>query len=199
MKITMVLAIASIVPTAVTAQTTPKIEIAAVYAPIETGALGLANLDGPRLAGTDYVTKPVPAFRSGWLISAAPVMNRFFAIAVEVSSASTTFNPAPEFGEFSQDLYIDLFSVAAGPKFTERYEHAVIFAQVLLGRERLKATLENGRSGSDWQMAFQPGAGVDIRIARNLAMRAGLNVRVVRAESRSTLEGQYTIGMVVSR
>ena len=86
---------------------------------------------------------------------------------------------------FSQDLLgieifdLQIWTIMSGPKFTLRKSERVApFGQVLLGGALLNGTIL-GESGSEWDFALQPGGGVDVALSDAVALRFGVDVRVL--------------------
>jgi hypothetical protein len=76
------------------------------------------------------------------------------------------------------------YTIAVGPKLnTSRNSRLIIFAQALAGIEASSSTLHTPPSpdfnGSSVGFVIQPGGGVDVQVARRVALRTGLDVVVV--------------------
>ena len=85
----------------------------------------------------------------------------------------------------SQDLLgfeifdLQIWTIMSGPKFTLRKSERVApFGQVLLGGALVNATIL-GESGSEWDFALQPGGGVDVALSDVVALRFGVDLRVL--------------------
>ena len=86
---------------------------------------------------------------------------------------------------FSQDVLgieifdLQIWTIMSGPKFTLRTSERVApFGQVLLGAALLNGNVL-GESGSEWDFTLQPGGGVDVALSDAVALRFGVDLRVL--------------------
>ena len=86
-----------------------------------------------------------------------------------------------------------------GPRVASHANSLVTpFAQVLVGGSHI-------RGGIEWDGAlntgftYQPGAGVDVRVARNAALRLQGDYRIIRTSGRNNKETRFLGGIVLSR
>ena len=112
-----------------------------------------------------------------------------FGVAV-TSNYTPWFGVTTEGGGnfFSQDVGVtrpfDLqtWTLLVGPKFTFRSASPVLkpFGQVLLGLDYVNASVPRaGFPDSAWEFAIQPGGGVDIVVSEHVAVRLGLDGRIL--------------------
>ena len=76
---------------------------------------------------------------------------------------------------------MQVWTVLSGPKFTVRATDRVApFGQVLFGVAYVNADIPlAGLSESDWEFALQPGGGIDVVLSDRVALRFGLDARIL--------------------
>ena len=129
-------------------------------------------------------------------------------------SVATTTNFNPWFGVttegggnfFSQDVGsvelfdIQIWTILAGPKFTLRLADRVApYGRVLLGPAYVSASIPlEGVSEGFWDFALQPGGGVDIVLSDRVALRVGVDARIMSDKpfsDHTTNQFRFTTGV----
>lgn len=126
---------------------------------------------------------------NGWTASVGGFFNRSFGVVGEVGGNYATISV------LDTDLNISEFSFMGGPKYAARVNPKVTpFAQFLVGGVRLSGALL-GVSESETDFAIQPGAGVDVGLAPNLALRLQGDYRMVRSDGDTLNHFRFVIGI----
>ena len=148
----------------------PSTETAVAWSVVKDFALSEASdvsmfLGGPSVNDTSAL---------GFNVATTANFNHWFGLTTEGGGSF-----------FSQDvLGIEIFdirvwTIMSGPKFTLRKSERVApFGQVLLGAAFLNGNVL-GESGNEWDFALQPGGGVDVALSDAVALRFGVDVRVL--------------------
>ena len=97
------------------------------------------------------------------------------------------------------NLNVTVLTFMAGPRVASHANSLVTpFAQMLLGGSHIKGGLEwDGALNTGF--TYQPGAGVDLRVARNAALRLQADYRIIRTSGRNNKETRFLGGIVLSR
>jgi len=115
------------------------------------------------------------SFPAGWALSVGRPVRPDIDV---VGSISSSHKSESLFGV--NVTTSNMYTFAAGPKYARRTGSATAFGQVLVGIATMR-TSAFGVSDSSTGFALQPGAGVDIPIAKTLAVRLGFDVETVRS------------------
>jgi opacity protein-like surface antigen len=144
-------------------------------------------------------------FPAGWFLSAAAI-NDVFAFVGDVSghykSQSFSFNGVTE------TLSINIYTFMAGPRVIGHSGPLGFYGQFLVGAQRLSGTTSEsgpgigtisppvGGSASDTEFCYAPGAGVDVGLGDNAAVRVGVSERFIHFDSTTQKEFQLQLGFV---
>jgi len=130
-------------------------------------------------------------FRSGWTVSVAAHVTRWFEAAADAGGSYKTLSIPGDPPKFT------VYSLMGGPRFSLAHAGRIApFAQVLFGVARATTTVV-GVSESVRDFAYQPGAGVDVALRRHLAARLAADYRIIRAEGRNSKESRVVIAAVI--
>jgi len=143
-------------------------------------------------------------FPGGWAVAATGNVKSWIGVVTEVGGSHKSCDNCQR-GPFATerfrgtDLHISVLTFMAGPRVASHANSFVTpFAQVLVGGSHI-------RGGIEWDGAlntgftYQPGAGVDVRVARNAAIRFQGDYRVIRTSGRNNKESRFLAGVVLSR
>jgi opacity protein-like surface antigen len=145
-------------------------------------------------AGYSFVhDTDVDNFAKGWFASVAGGVNSWLAI---VGEAAGNYKTVHDLEGQGVDLSIHFFG--AGPRFVSHSGRAHPFGQVLFGAGRGRVSF-GGESASQTDFAWQPGAGVDWDLNRNVGLRLGANGRFIHGDDATAKEFQVVVGLVFGR
>jgi len=132
--------------------------------------------------GYAYLNEPTnsQSVPRGWTGGVATSVNRWFTIAGEIHGS---YVPAVDATSNSTSLY----SFLGGPRYVFRVQERVMaFGQVLIGDVHASSGVYSAAATTD-DLAYQPGGGVDIRVApRWLCASKATSAPCARPERRST-------------
>jgi hypothetical protein len=140
----------------------------------------------------------VPA---GWAVAAAGHVNDWAGVVAEVGGGYTTCKNCQR-GPFAsqafrgQDLHLRILTFMGGPRVNSRALGAVTpFAQMLFGGAHLSGGIEwDGALNTGF--AYQPGAGVDLRLAPRLGLRIQGDYRIIRTTGHNNNQSRVLTGVV---
>src|SRR4051812_31427323 len=148
---------------------------AGAQTPVEI-SVGYAVAHDPR----DEITLP-----SGWMTGAAIGLTRTLAAVGEVSGQYATI------ALLSTDARLTVHTMMGGLRASARVGRLTEFAQILAGALRTGGSAF-GSTLTGTSVAVQPGVGLDYPLTRRLALRAELDVRLIRHQPDATNGGhQY--------
>ena len=141
------------------------------------------------------------SFPAGWAISATGNVNSWIGVVTEVGGSHRSCDNCQR-GPFATErfrgsnLHISVLTFMAGPRVaTHANSLATPFAQVLLGGSHIRGGLEwDGALNTGF--TYQPGGGVDVRVARNAAVRLQGDYRIIRTSGRFNKEPRFALGIV---
>jgi hypothetical protein len=144
------------------------------------------------------------SFRSGWAISAIGNVNNWVGVAVEVGGNYRTCASCQR-GPFSTqrlrgtNVPMRIHTYLAGPRVASHAAALVTpFAQLLVGGAHLSGGLEwDGALNTG--MTYQPGGGIDVRIAPGAAVRFQGDYRIIRTSGENNKQSRFLAGVVLSR
>jgi opacity protein-like surface antigen len=144
------------------------------------------------------------SFPAGWAVSAIGNVNSWIGVVTEVGGSHRSCDNCQR-GPFATDrfrgtnLHVTVLTFMAGPRVASHANSLVTpFAQVLLGGSHIKGGLEwDGALNTGF--TYQPGGGVDVRVARNAAVRLQGDYRIIRTSGRNNKESRFLAGVVLSR
>ena len=131
----------------------------------------------------------------GVQVTAAVHLNRWFGVIGDMGAQfSTNRDLGPNFsGQVAHTRVVELL---VGPRFTARSDRADVFVHGLFGTSRGDAG--PGFEGfSDSGVTFGGGGGVDIRLTRRLAVRAGFDLMGSFADI-VDVNSRFSAGLVVN-
>ena len=173
------------------------------------GVSPLFAADTPRFelgAGYTFMrdTDRAESFPAGWAVSAIGNVNSWIGVVTEVGGSHRSCDNCPR-GPFATerfrgtDLNVRILTFMAGPRVASHANSLVTpFAQVLLGGSHISGGIEwDGALNTGF--TYQPGAGVDVRVARNAAVRLQGDYRIIRTSGRNNKESRFLAGIVLSR
>ncbi|HXD17676.1 MAG TPA: outer membrane beta-barrel protein [Vicinamibacterales bacterium] len=143
------------------------------------------------------------SFRSGWAISAIGNVNNWVGVAVEVGGNYRTCTDCQR-GPFSTqrlqgtNVPMRIHTYLAGPRVASHASPVVApFGQFLVGGAHLSGGLEwDGALNTG--TVYQPGGGVDVRVAPGAAIRFQGDYRVIRTSGRNNKQSRFLAGVVLS-
>jgi opacity protein-like surface antigen len=149
-------------------------------------------------------TDRAESFPAGWAFSAAGNVNSWIGVVTEVGGSHRSCDNCQR-GPFASDrfrgtnLHITILTFMAGPRVASHASSFVTpFGQVLLGGSHIKGGIEwDGALNTGF--TYQPGAGVDVRVAPNAAVRLQGDYRVIRTSGHNNKESRFLVGVVLSR
>ncbi len=113
------------------------------------------------------------SFPGGWAFSAARRWNDALAIVGQMSGSHRSESIAG-----ANVASANLYTFTVGPKYARRTGRVDSYGEVLIGVARTQGSAF-GVSDSSTGFALQPGVGVDVPLARNLALRVGFNAEAI--------------------
>jgi len=167
-----------------------QLSCAAFLAAIAVGLIGgrAASAQEPRSeASIQYGWLDDDGFHLpvGWVASAATYFAPNVALVGEVGG-QYDFERVPNLPEFTyanMRYNINLHTFAGGARITTSRTSAFsVFGQFLIGTQRIAGDPLAPFDWSQWSLMLQPGGGVTIRVARRVAIRATLDLPIIRAE-----------------
>lgn len=167
------------------AQDAPQFEIAASYAFMQD-------------------TSRSDSFPAGWAVAATGNVRSWIGVVGEVGGNYRSCHNC-ERGPFASqrfsgtDLRIAVHTYMAGPRVVSHaYSFVTPFAQLLVGGSHMSGGTEfDGALNSG--LTYQPGAGIDVRIAPKTALRLQGDYRIIRTSGRNNKEPRFLAGVVLSR
>ena len=143
-------------------------------------------------------------FPAGWAVSVTGNVKSWIGVVTEVGGNHMSCDNCQR-GPFATDrfrgtnLQITILTFMAGPRVASHASSLVTpFGQVLLGGSHIKGGIEwDGALNTGF--TYQPGAGVDVRVARNAALRLQGDYRIIRTSGRNNKETRFLAGIVLSR
>jgi hypothetical protein len=125
----------------------------------------------------------------GWTGGVAASVNRWFTIAGEVAGS---YLPALDATSTSPSIY----SFLAGPRYVFRVQERVTaFGQFLIGDVHASTGAYSAAAATD-DLAYQPGGGIDIRVAPRWAVRVQGDFRAVRETGTTSNQERFVAGVV---
>jgi hypothetical protein len=144
------------------------------------------------------------SFPAGWAATATGNVNSWIGVVGEVGGSYRSCDNCQR-GPFASDrfrgtnVHIAIHTYLAGPRVASHANSLLTpFAQILFGGSHMSG-------GTEWDGAlntgftYQPGGGVDVRVARNCAVRLQGDYRVIRTSGRNNTESRFLAGIVLSR
>jgi len=140
-------------------------------------------------------------FPAGWVASATGNVNEWIGVATEVGGSYRNCRNCQR-GPFTsqtlrgRDLNLRVYTFMAGPRFASRAISAVTpFAQILFGGSHISGGVEfDGALTTGF--TYQPGAGVDIKVAPNAGIRLQGDYRVIRTQGVNGKQSRFLVGVV---
>jgi hypothetical protein len=167
------------------AQETPQFELAGSYAFMRD-------------------TSRSDSFPAGWAVAATGNVKNWIGVVAEVggnysSCENCARGPFASQRFLGTNLRIAIHTYLAGPRVVAHAGSLLTpFAQMLVGGSHMSGGTEfDGALNSG--LTYQPGAGVDVRIARNTAVRLQGDYRIIRTSGRNNKESRFLVGIVLSR
>ena|SRR5438105_4777709 len=160
------------------------------------GAARLAAQDAPALeiaGGYAFLHDQDSSynFPAGWTLSLAWHTTPRFDAVVDGGGNYKTLSIPGDPPKFT------VYSLMAGPRFRLGYARPISpFAQVLVGVARATTTVV-GISETARDVAYQPGAGIDVALQRHLAARLAADYRVIRADGQNSKELRVVVAAVI--
>ena len=144
------------------------------------------------------------SFPGGWAVSATGNVNSWIGVVTEVGGSYRSCDNCQR-GPFASqrfrgtDLRVRVLTFMAGPRVASHASALVTpFAQVLLGGSHISGGVEwDGALNTGF--TYQPGAGIDVRVAPAVAVRLQGDYRIIRTSGRNNDESRFTAGIVLSR
>lgn len=129
----------------------------------------------------------------GWLASIGINLNSSVGLVGEIGRNTKSFETAGiEFLEVGANTFM------GGLRFASYASSAIApFAQVLFGATKLEGSLL-GLSEEVTEFSVQPGAGVDLRIQRTVAIRLGGDYRYIAIEGEARNQFRFYTALVIS-
>ena len=140
-------------------------------------------------------------FPTGWAFAATGNVNSWIGVVAEVGGNYTVCKNCQR-GPFAtqtfrgQDLDIRIHTYLGGPRIASHALSAVTpFAQVLFGGSHMSGGTEfDGALNTGF--TYQPGGGVDVRVAPRIAIRLEGDYRVIRTTGHNNKESRVLAGAV---
>lgn len=129
----------------------------------------------------------------GWLASVGINLNSSVGLVGEIGRNTKEFEAAGvDFLEVSANTFM------GGLRFASYASSAITpFAQVLFGATKLEGNLL-GLSEEVTEFSVQPGAGIDLRIQRTVAIRLGGDYRYIAVEGEARNQFRFYTALVIS-
>lgn len=182
---------------------------AAVVGFVLIGAAPLFAADAPKfeLAGAYAFlqdTSRSEGYPPGWALSATGNVRDWIGVVAEVGGNYRSCDDCQR-GPFASqtfrgtDLRIRIHSYLAGPRVASHASSLFTpFGQFLVGGSHVSGGIEfDGALNSG--LTYQPGGGVDIRIAPGAALRVQGDYRIIRTSGRNNKQSRFLAGIVLSR
>ena len=173
------------------------------------GAAPLFAADTPKFelfGGYSFMrdTDRAESFPAGWAVSASGNVNSWIGVVTEVGGSHRSCDNCQR-GPFATERFrgtnldVTILTFMGGPRVASHANALVTpFAQVLFGGSHMKGGIEwDGALNTGF--TYQPGAGVDVRVARNAAVRLQGDYRIIRTSGRINKESRVAIGIVFAR
>ena len=143
-------------------------------------------------------------FPAGWAVAATGNVNSWLGAVAEVGGNYRSCDTCQR-GPFASqrfvgtNLHIAIHTYMAGPRVVSHANSVVTpFAQMLVGGSHMSGGTEfDGALNSG--LTYQPGGGLDVRIAPNTAVRFQGDYRIIRTSGRNNKESRFLTGIVLSR
>jgi opacity protein-like surface antigen len=144
------------------------------------------------------------SFPGGWAVAGTGNVNSWIGVVTEVGGSHRSCDNCQR-GPFASDAFrgtnlnIRILTFMAGPRVASHANSLVTpFAQVLLGGSHISGGLEwDGALNTGF--TYQPGGGVDVRVANGIALRVQGDYRIIRTSGRNNKETRFLAGIVLSR
>ena len=181
-----------------------RVAAIALYA-LLSGAAPLLAQDVPQwdVAGTYGFMRDTDRgqnFPAGWAVAATGHVNDWMGVVAEVGGGYTTCRSCQR-GPFAsqnfrgQDLHLRVHTFMGGPRVTTRVSALMPFAQVLFGGAHLSGGIEwDGALNTGF--AYQPGAGVDLRVGPKVSLRIQGDYRIIRTTGHNNNQSRVLTGVV---
>jgi len=163
------------------AQDTPRAEVSGAYAVL-------------------HDTDRSETFPVGWVVSAGGNVNSWLGVVAEVGGSYRNCDNCQR-GPFASqdfrgtDLHLTVFSFLGGPKIAARLPVVTPFGQVLFGGTHISGGVEwDGALNTGF--TYQPGGGVDVRVAPNVGVRVEGDYRVIRTSGHNNKQTRFLAGVV---
>jgi opacity protein-like surface antigen len=128
---------------------------------------------------------------NGWAASLAGYFGDSLGVAAEVGGNYATVSVV------GTSVSLSEYSFMAGPKVVSRHNRKMTpFGQVLLGGVHLSGGVL-GFTASETDFAVQPGAGVDVAVTPNMAVRVQGDYRLIRSSGASDNNFRLMLGIVL--
>ncbi len=173
------------------------------------GAAPLFAADAPKfeLAGAYAFmqdTSRSEGYPPGWALSATGNVKSWIGVVAEVGGNYRSCDNCQR-GPFASqnfrgtNLQIRIHTYLAGPRVASHANSVFTpFGQFLAGGSHVSGGIEfDGALNSG--MTYQPGAGVDVRIAPGAAIRFQGDYRIIRTSGRNNKQSRFLAGIVLSR
>ena len=172
MRIAVVVFVVMLHAAYVAAQDAPPVEVAAGY----------AFLNDRDSAYT---------FPAGWMVSVGAHVTPWLDLVADGGGSYKTLSIPGDRPQFK------VYSVMGGPRVRFAHVNPISpFAQVLFGAARATTTVVDLRDVVT-DFAYQPGAGLDVALRRDLAARFEVDYRIIRAESQNSKEWRIVLAAVL--
>ena len=144
------------------------------------------------------------SFPGGWAVAATGNVNSWIGIVAEVGGSHRSCDNCQR-GPFASqnfrgtNLQIRIHTYLAGPRVASHANSIFTpFGQFLAGGSHVSGGIEfDGALNSG--TTYQPGAGVDVRIAPGAAIRFQGDYRIIRTSRRNNKQSRFLAGVVLSR
>lgn len=141
------------------------------------------------------------SFPAGWAATATGNVNSWIGVVAEVGGSYKSCDNCQR-GPFASDrfrgnnLRVSVLTFLGGPRVASHANSLITpFGQVLLGGSHIRGGLEwDGALNTGF--TYQPGGGVDVRVARNAAVRLQGDYRIIRTSGRFNKEPRFAVGIV---
>jgi hypothetical protein len=127
---------------------------------------------------------------AGWVVAANGNLGRFVGVVGEFGGNYKTINVV------GTGINVGIHSYMGGIRLRGETSKAIPFAQFLVGGVR-RGVGALGESDSVTDFALQPGGGVDVRVTRQLAIRAQGDYRWIRLDGGHSNEYRFAFGLAI--
>jgi len=132
---------------------------------------------------------------NGWYAAVGGNITRWFALVADVNGHYLS-EQVPAFDDFPGGrAKFDAIAILGGPRFTFRSERLAVFAHVKGGLVTFHSTFM-GYDDSQSEAALEAGGGVDVWLARRVALRVGVDGRAVLFEDEPEGAFRFHAGVV---